>query len=208
MIEPIRWGRDSTAIGLVATLLIGCHGRFLPMATADDFASWNRTPLGPDPQMALVALEHPACRGDLDVAVPLTIVVQDRRNPTSAAFFLTAPGQFGSCFFLSGVSAGGGSTDVIPVLRGAITVDENASTRYGTVTFVTFGGLVAPEVAAVLIDLADGQQMHASVQNGFWLAWWPGLTKAVRVTAADSSGAIVGVLEHVRDDWVAPGESQ
>jgi hypothetical protein len=162
-------------------------------------------PLAPDQQMAELALEERACRGALDAAIPLTIVLQDRRTSSTAAFFLSAPGHFGSCLISVGGAGGGSSTDIVPELRGMITVDEQSRGTAGAVTSVTLGGLIAPDVAAVQIDLDDGQQVRASVGNGYWLAWWPGVATGVRVTALDGTGVIVGVLDRVGDGWVARG---
>lgn len=208
MIELTRSIRHWFAIGLVATFLAGCGAGFLPMPSPDSFETWSRTPLAPDPQMAKLALEQSSCRGGLDAAVPLTIVLQDRRTSSTAAFFLTAPGHFGSCLISAGGAGGGSSTNVIPALRGVITVDEQGSGTAGAVTSVTLGGLVTPDVAAVRIDLDDGQQVQASVGNGYWLAWWPGVAAGVRVAALDGAGVIVGVLDRMGDDWVARGASR
>jgi hypothetical protein len=194
------------AIGFVALALAGCGGAF-PMPSADDFETWSRTPLAPDPGMAKVALEevHGACRGNLDAAVPLQILIQDRRTASTAGFLLMAPSHFGSCLISAGGAGGGSSTDVMPTLNGVITVDEQGSGESNGNHTDTLGGLVAPNVASVKVGRRDGIEIIASVANGYWLTWWPGGEPAVMVTAIDADGVILATLNRQGDSWVDRG---
>ncbi len=60
--------------------------------------------------------------------------------------------------------------------------DLHGSTAYGR---------SAADVAAVEVVLPDGQVVTATVQDGWWAAWWPGVTeddRAVRLRSTDTAG--------------------
>jgi hypothetical protein len=191
----------SIAIGAVGLSLAGCRGAF-PMTTPDNLATWSRAPLAPDAAMAQLAQEHSSCRAGLDGDVPITIVLQDRRTASTAAFFTTAPGFFGSCLVSKGGGGGGSSTNVAPTLKGVITVDEQGTDSSAEATVNLLGGLVAPNVTTVKVGLRDATEVIATVSSGYWLSWWPGGEPALVVTAIDSGGAIVAVLDRQADSWV------
>jgi hypothetical protein len=201
--------RRAVVIAALSLSLASCRGAF-PMPSADDLATWSRTPLAPDPALARLAVqgEHGPCRGELGPDVPLTILLQDRRTAATAAFFVTAPGHFGSCLISAGGSGGGGSTNVVPSLVGVVTVEEEGSGIADDVTTHTLGGLASKDVRTVRVGLPDGTEVTASVDNGYWLSWWPGQLSAVRISALDSSGVIIAILEPGPLDWVArePGQ--
>lgn len=199
--------RTPMALGMAALALAGCRGAF-PMPSADDFATWSRTPLAPDPAMAKLAAEHSACRAGFPGDAPVTIVIQDRRTTSTAAFLLTAPGHFGSCLISAGGSGGGGSTNVVPALTGVITVDEQGGGESNGAHTDSLGGLAAPNVSSVKIGLRDATELIASVANGYWLAWWPGGEPAQAVTAIGADGVILAVLDRKGDSWVARGVTE
>jgi hypothetical protein len=196
--------RGHLRIGIAALALAGCRGDF-PMPSADTFSTWSRTPLVADPAMAKLATEHSACRAGFPADAPVTIVIQDRRTTSTAAFLLTAPGHFGSCIISAGGSGGGGSTNVVPALTGVITVDEQGTGTSGEGSTNTLGGLAAPNVTTVKVTLRDATEVIASVENGYWLSWWPGGEPAQLVTAISSDGVILAVLDRQGDSWVVRG---
>jgi hypothetical protein len=67
---------------------------------------------------------------------------------------------------------------------------------------------VAPNVAAVKIGRADGIEIVASVGNGYWLSWWPGVAPAVRIQALDGAGVALAVLDRQGETWIDRGASQ
>jgi hypothetical protein len=199
----------SIAASVAVLSLAACRGAF-PMPSSDDFSTWSRTPLAPDPALARLALdeEHGPCRGNLEAQVPLRILIQDRRTSSTAGFLLTAPGHFGSCLISAGGSGGGSSTNIMPALTGVISVEEQGSGESNGAHTDSLGGLVAPNVAVVKVGLRDATEITASVANGFWLSWWPGGEPAQIVTAIDSDGVIVAVLNRQGDTWVDRSATQ
>jgi hypothetical protein len=197
----------SIAIGAMAISFASCRSAF-PMPSPDDLSTWSRTPLAPDPAMAKRALEDGPCRGGLAADVPLTILIQDRRTASTASFLLTAPGHFGGCLISASGAGGGGSTNVVPALAGVITVDEQGSGDVAGLHTDTLGGLVGPNVTTVKVRLRDATEIIASVENGYWLSWWPGGEPAQIVTALDSAGVILAVLNRQGDSWVDRNATQ
>ena len=55
-------------------------------------------------------------------------------------------------------------------------------------------GQIAPDVATVTIDTADGYSVSSTISDGLFFAWWPSGADPTTVTAATSEGAIVAVL--------------
>lgn len=49
-------------------------------------------------------------------------------------------------------------------------------------------GSVAPNVAAVLVTTDDGKRVTASVEGGYFLAWWPSAAGAAKIEAFDRTG--------------------
>ncbi len=196
--------RGALGTGIAVLVLAGCRGAF-PMPSADSFSTWSRTPLAPDPAMARLAADHSSCRAGFPADAPVTIVIQDRRTTSTAAFLMTAPGHFGSCLISGGGSGGGGSTNVVPTLTGVVTVDEQGTGTSGEGSTNTLGGLAAPNVMMIIVALRDATEVVATVENGYWLSWWPGGEPAQLVTAIGSDGVILAVLDRQGDRWVDRG---
>jgi hypothetical protein len=195
------------AVSAIALVLAGCGGA-LPMPSADPFSTWSRTPLPPSQELATLALERESCLGGLQGEPALTIVLQDRRTESTAAFFVTGPDIFGSCVVSASGAGGGTWTNEMPTLTGVVTVDEMGHGTTGTSTTDTLGGLVAQNVALVKVGLRDATEVIATVDNGYWLSWWPGGEPAQVVRAIDTDGVIVGVLDRQGDSWVSRGPNQ
>ena len=102
-----------------------------------------------------------------------------------------------------GISAGGQSdpaTVRIPVARSAVSIlgaGSGGSVSVGTdpdhqttvVGFERLVGRVGSAVTGVVVHRANGTDVTATVQNGWFLAWWPGDDDAPTITV---SGAFDG----------------
>ncbi len=51
-------------------------------------------------------------------------------------------------------------------------------------------GQAGTDVSAIAFDFANGNAVDASVQNGWYFAWWPWLTNPTTVQVTTSSGAV------------------
>jgi hypothetical protein len=57
-------------------------------------------------------------------------------------------------------------------------------------------GLVSSDVAGVTVTTGDGKRVTASVESGYFLAWWPSGAEANLVEAFDSSGRVLAEQTH------------
>jgi hypothetical protein len=91
---------------------------------------------------------------------------------------------------------GAGSTSGLPFQQlnpGAIEMVSSSSGSSDANTMSQAVGRAGPGVARVVVTLANGRQVVASLsQSGWWAGWWPGATSATKMTAYDSSGAVTG----------------
>ena len=126
---------------------------------------------------------------------PIRVLLQDRRTQQSAAFLFAGRTVFGSCFVtLGGGGTSGGSGPLPGNLTIPLAIDENGTGSVGSGTARILGGRVANGAAQVVVELADGRSVFASVGNGYWLAWWPDTSKANRVVAKDAGGAQISTV--------------
>jgi hypothetical protein len=193
--------RKLAALCFATLALTACAGPSLPKQ--DDLVTWQRLPLAPDQRLTDAALRSTVCRSGQKDDAPIQLLLQDRRTATSAAFLVSGVGFSGSCTIALNGGASGGSSREQPLdpLSGPIAVDERSTGGLGGGTASLVGGRVAPVVARVRIDLADGRVVDASVGNGHWLAWWPGDFAAVRIRALDLASSIMATLDDSTPGW-------
>jgi hypothetical protein len=189
-------------IGLVVAAVAGC-GAVSVVPVQDDLSTWQTTPLAPDQRLIDAALQSDVCRAGQDGDPPIQLLLQDRRTASTAAFLVAGPGFTGSCTITLNGGASGGSTrgPALEAMTSPIVVDERSGGGLGSGTATLLGGRAAPNVASVRIELADGTIVEASAGNGHWLAWWPGETVVVRITALDPLASIVAALNDSTPSW-------
>jgi hypothetical protein len=88
-----------------------------------------------------------------------------------------AQGGAGSLVSLEGTSSG----DLTQVLQNHLTTSAD-----GPYTFID--GQVANGATAVTLVLTDGQDITATVADGWFVAWWPGSTDATSALVTKTSG--------------------
>ena len=185
-------------VGMAGLVLAGCAVRtVVPEGQPDTFADWSSTPLPPDPVFTARVLNGASdCVLDPAGGAQAHVVLQDRRTTHTAVFLVSNATSFGSCV-VSGMS-GASSSSYGPLpgaMAGPLTIEDNGGGSAGAGDIRELGGRVAPGAARVVVSLADGRAVVASLLGGYWLAWWPTIAPAVRVTATDASGAEIANLE-------------
>jgi hypothetical protein len=196
--HPRRGARLRTPLALLCAslALAACGVARIEGPPVDDFSTWSAEPLPPD-----VALQAAAARRDSSCSAgpegePVRILVQDRRTEWTAAFLFAGLTTFGNCFLTSaaGVSSGGSGPLPAPISDAlSIDVDSFGDVAGGKVR--ELGGRLDPEITSVVVTLADGATVTASVANGFWLAWWPTDVAAASISGFDGAGDEVFTLE-------------
>lgn len=176
-------------------LLAGCAVARVVQPTPDNFAAWSETPLAPDPNLAVVALDpKSSCHAGAGGG-QIQILLQDRRTSQTAAFLFSGPNVFGSCIVTANGNSSGGSGPPLDPMVGAISIDDNGAGGAGGESLRELGGRVAPTASRVVIHLTDGRSILASIGGGYWLAWWPDTARAERVVATDASSAEIASSE-------------
>lgn len=186
------------------------------------FASWTAAPSAVDPAMraALLGLcvEQPAPgtpereRGFIEAMNALPMVLVDRRGTSAVALFAgRGPEGVSSRLCLgsedaSGVlrTAGSGASEAAqeqPAAGKVHLVTRLAVWSYGGERLTAAMGTVAPGVARVVVSRDAGADVTATVDGGYWVAWWPGASATAKVTAYGSDGSVMG---SIRPDAEAP----
>ena len=191
------------AILALPLLLTGCGIGGLLAPAPDDLSSWQAVPLPPDAGLAEAARSQTVCRLGAEQGAP-KVVLQDRRTQWTAAFLVADAGNAGSCMLSSRGGGGGGASQPamqLGALTEPIAVDEQGGGGLSGGIATLLGGRAAAAVAAVRIELGNGQRVEASVGNDHWLGWWPGEARPVAVTAFDAAGRVMVTLAPAPDGW-------
>ena len=192
-------GAGSGAAALVAALLVG--------GSATAFAGWTATPSYPT--VGQTAAVHAGCESNLPDALAQgswNQVATDARGPYTMAVYESGT-TLASCLIgpsftsvqaesltsnRSMVSAAGGPAPASPggsLLSGGdieqLLVSHLSQTGDGPYT-VAEGRLDEQTASAVTLVLSNGQDVTATIGNGWLVAWWPGneTATAAQITAA------------------------
>lgn len=186
---PARRGRRSLpwllAASVAAAALVGAL-----VVTVDvggsAYASWSPTPspvTSDDTRIAEEACLSSARRPDA------RLVLTERRGDWVALAATTSEPAVVTCLVelpvgasrpgdvRAGVSGGQGAVPVGGEFTDGAISEHQAVGFFGAASpeVAAFNvGTVGPDVAAVTITTADGEQVEATVENGRFLAWWPG----------------------------------
>ena len=88
------------------------------------------------------------------------------------------------------VDSTGASSGVVPVPLGPLEVASSSggSTSSGDESYSYLHGIVGSEIGGVVIALADGTNITASLGGGRFAAWWPGEVVASGIRGFDRAG--------------------
>jgi hypothetical protein len=166
-------------LGLSGAAAIAGAAVLLGSSAAPAFAGWRAHPTVPLPGQ-LRAADQQCGSGEG------TPVLTDTRGPYTASIY--ADGS--TCIEGNGItissSTNGGGNSTVPAgaiaLRGAGESDSNGN----ALTMVD--GAIGAGVTGVTVTRSDGSTVQATVQNGWYLAWWPGSERAVTAQVATDTG--------------------
>lgn len=135
----------------------------LGSSPAPAFAGWSPMPTAAKPGQAATALAR--CR----LGRP---VLTDTRGPFTAEVYAKARGV-GICLHGPGVFFSS-TASMEPGLNGGAMEVFEQTTSSGGVAATLLDGRVASGVRRVRINLSNGRRVTATVEHGWYLAWWPG----------------------------------
>lgn len=123
----------------------------------------------------------------------VSAVVAERRGVTSSVL-IAGPTTLGVCIGTAGVRLTG-SVDLPSLAPGtALTVDGQPGVMNGPDPTRVVVGRVTGAASRVIVSTTDGRHVTASVQAGYYLAWWPSGADAVSVVATGANGSVIGQI--------------
>jgi hypothetical protein len=216
--------RRLAAVAVVAVLgTTGCSGDAAPAreliqiqrpATLQDLVGpWQAAPFALDP--AFRATVAATCRRDIEFGVGSVPSVMDARGAGVVTVRMTGP-ESGSCDALeiagngqvSGAGGGwrGGKTDAKALEPGQLSAIETQSVEGGNLKVQGWSvyGRAGPGIAAVRVETVTGVVVTATLEGGWFAAWWPQPLDPMRdparqsfaLRAYDMGGVLVD--EHVQ----------
>jgi hypothetical protein len=162
-------GRVLGAAGLSGAAAAAGAVILLGSSAAPAFAGWTASPTTPAPGQLAAAQQRCGTAAG-------TPVLTDTRGPYTASIY--ADGS--TCVQGNGIeiaSSGGGTTSSIPA--GTIELGGAGESDSDGHALTIVDGSVGAGVTAVTVTRSNGSSVQASVQNGWYLAWWPGTERAV-----------------------------
>lgn len=171
--------------GLAAALT--AVGVVLPTVTDGSgaaFASWTPTP-SVVPLSEAASWQEQCLAAGADPQGPVTTALSERRGQFTFALMVTDQ-AVGTCLLLDqaavegtgaqergAISWGPGSDLPTPTTRGA-TVQRGATFDSSAGEFTSAFGRAGEQVAAVRLTPDGGRSVQATLEDGYFTAWWPG----------------------------------
>jgi hypothetical protein len=205
--------RRAVAVLLLGSGVVACgtDGDIIPVATPaaqfDDLSvDWRPEPFAVAPDVAAAAEQF--CRSNPAPAIParFPLGIVDARGGGRLILLFTGAGRgFGECQLRTAGRRfrgdGGGVQQVDD--PASIEPDEiqlfgggGASGDLPGDDYTYMMGQAGEAVRSVVVTLDGGQQVHASLRDGWWVAWWPFRSTRERIVGYDQNGiAIAEVVQ-------------
>jgi hypothetical protein len=154
----------------------------LTAGASSAFAGWSATPTAPKPgQLAAASAD---CQTQSPIA-GLPLELTDTRGPFTFSIYADSQSS-ASCIKGPSFTAVSGNTSSAPVdvAAGQILLSSSHMTTSGGNAYSFADGRAGAGVSAVTLVLADGSDVRATVENGWFVAWWPSTSdvKSAQVT--------------------------
>ncbi len=188
-----RSGRLRPPVALGATALAAAAAGAaalivsLGAGAGNAFAGWTAKPTKAPP--AQVAAAAAGCAGSPTAGAPLKLI--DTRGPFT--FLIYADADSGAtCIQGPGVSVvrASGSRAPVNVPAGRILLSPAHSASFRGPSFSFIDDRTGAGVSGVTLVLADGTNVRATVGNGWYIAWWPGLQRVKSAEVSTPSGVV------------------
>jgi hypothetical protein len=170
------------------TALAGATGAAIALlgSASPAFAGWSPTPTAPAPGELQQAMAN--CQSQLPFK-DLPLQLSDTRGPFTFAIYANAQTSniciTGPSFTsVSGVTAS--APVAVPADQLELTTDH--ATARGGSAFSFSDGRAGKNVTGATLTLDDGTQVQATVQNGWFVAWWPGSSEVSSATLTTTDG--------------------
>lgn len=134
-----------------------------------------------------------ALQGVHGLGMPQTVsaVVAEQRGATSSVL-IASPTSLGVCIGTTNARLSG-IVQLSPLKPGTtLSVDGQPGVMNGESPTRVVVGRVSGVARTVTVVTTDGRRVTASVQSGYYLAWWPSGADAVSIKAVDVHGSLIG----------------
>ncbi len=168
-------GAVGTAGAVVAVISLGA-------GASNAFAGWTATPTIPSPQQLAAAGQDCQQRSPI-AGLPLKLT--DTRGPFTFSVYADSTS---SAICISGPSftsvSGSISTAPAGIPDGSVQLSSSHQTNRDGQGYSFADGHTGAGVSAVALTLDDGAAVQATVDNGWFVAWWPGahVVKSAQIT--------------------------
>jgi hypothetical protein len=196
--------RRSVALAAAVLLVVGCGGSeesTLPVAGVTELLGPYQTEPYRAFDQGLIQDAQAECADSLQGALtvqPQLILADGRGGSRLMLIYGGAGGDTAECVVLIDpngiptVDGAGSSTGSDPVQLGPLEIAASSGgSASGEESWSYLHGNVGSEIGGVLIQLADGTNITASLGGGRFAAWWPGEVVATRIRGFDRAGNLV-----------------
>ena len=198
--------RPPVAIGALATgAAAGTAAAVISLGAgaSNAFAGWSPTPTPPAPGQ--LAGAQTSCEQSQSPIAGLSLQLSDTRGPFTFSIYANST-ESATCIKGPSFTAVSGNMSSYPVNvpAGHILMDSSHATDRTGGTYSLAEGRTGADVTGVTLTLDDGSTVQATVGNGWFVAWWPGLHGVKSAELATSSGTTTQTFDNPP---VPPGRS-
>ena len=165
---PVAVGALAGAVGTTGAVVAAIS---LSAGASSAFAGWTATPTVPSPQQLSAAAQD--CQQHSPIA-GLPLKLTDTRGPFTFSVYADSTT---SAVCISGPSftsvSGSVSSAPANVPDGAVQLSSSHQTNRDGQAYSFADGHTGADVSAVALTLDDGTNVKATVDNGWFVAWWP-----------------------------------
>jgi len=186
--------RPSLAIGAGAAASAGAIAAIVSLTAgaSSAFAGWTPTPNTPTSGQVASAKLNCSARSPIS---GLPLVLTDTRGPFTFQIYAddhaSAVCTTGPSFQSVQASA---STRPVKIPADKLEANGVQTASKDGQPYSFLDGMVGSQVSGVTVVLSDGTRVTATVQNGWFVAWWPGSTEATKALIAIPSGTITTTI--------------
>jgi len=196
---PLAIGALATAAGAGTVAVIVS----LTAGASNAFAGWTPTPTTPSPGQ--LANAQASCEGGQSPIAGLPLKLADTRGPFTFSVYAS---DTSSATCISGPSfrsvSGSTASAPIDVAAGRILLSTHESSRGGS-AYSFADGRTGDGVSAVTLVLDDGTKVQATVDNGWFVAWWPSAHAVTSAAITTPAGVTTQTVPAVTIPGGGPG---
>jgi hypothetical protein len=162
------------------------------------FAGWSPTPTVPSLAQSSQAQVtcSPQGSGSVSTDSPVHSVLTDVRGPYTVSLYSSGSGSQ-TCFTGPGfdVMTGAVSLSASPTGAGTANILQSHSQLGDGSPYTLISGQVGSAASGVSLTLSTGEQVQATVANGWFEAWWPSADDAKTIQVTSPSGTSTTSLD-------------